>query len=388
MKKMNKSLIRLIEIGAMDAIKDIYLNIFLIARIYELASNATKTVAIYYIIEYVCIAITMVACGSYFKRKPNNGLRVGMVLNLVLLLVIMRLDDQIIMYYPVVACIFGVAMGTYYGPMQVLLGNYTDSDAVGYSAISTMLYNIVNVVFPITIGAYIEKTSFLAVTVCMLAVTGIEFVLSFGIEKIQSTQKCNLYAFLKILKKNKISKTINVYIIVFLKGITSSVLDRTVLILIMMMFGSTMQLGILSTIFSIFTVLSSWLVNKIHKDRKNKWLIKISAVMPMVAVILLVVDTSTATFITYKAISAIFICILSVFADASRYNTIGELKELYAAEHQTLSKLSLAAGRIIGLTVLLLVNEVIGGMFAIKIMLVIIGIAIIVYAIFIAKSQD
>lgn len=386
--KMNSSLIRLISIGSLDAIKDIYLNIFLIARIYDLADNATKTIALYYIIEYACIAITMIVGGNYFKQKPNNGLRVGMMVNLILLLFIMRLDDQIIVYYPIVACIFGIAMGTYYGPMQVLLGHFADADSVGYSTISTMLYNIVNIVFPITIGAYIETTSFFSVTLCMVVVTSIEMLLSLGISKIQNSQKCNLYAFLKVLKANRNYKIINVYVIVFLKGITSSVLDRTVLILIMMMFGSIMQLGILSTIFSIFTVTASWIVKKLCKGDIKKWLIKISAIMPILAVILLVINTSTETFILYKAVSATFICILSVLADASRYNTIGDLKKTYAAEHQNLSELSLAAGRITGLTILIIVNEFIGGLIAIKAMLLIIGMVIIAYASFIAKGQN
>lgn len=375
----NNSLNRLIAIGGLDIIKDIYLNIFLIARIYDLATNATKTIAMYYIIEYVCIAITMVACRGFFKRHPVMGLRIGMMFNLILLIIIMRVDNQIIAHYPMVACVFGIAMGTYYGPNQVLLGYYAAQNSVRYCTVSTIVNNIINVVFPVTIGAYIESTSFMAVTVCMLAVTATQALLTMRIQEIQTSQSCDLLAFAKILSKNKMNKVILTYVITFLGGITSSVLDRTVLILMMMMFGSTMQLGILTTVFAVFTILSSWMVQKFHKTGTN-WMIKVSAVMPLLAVLLLVFATNTATFILYKAVSSVFICILTLFANSSRYNVIGKLSEQYAAEHQTLSELALAAGRITGLVVLVVVNEVIGGIIAIKAMLAIIGVIIIVYA--------
>ncbi len=384
--KKEKSLGRLIPIGALDVVKDIYLNIFLIAKIYDLAVNATRTIAVYYIIEYLCIAATLLICSNFFKKNPVIALRIGIVINLILLIIIMRIDNEIITYYPFIACIFGIAMGTYYGPTQVLLGYYASKDSVNYCTISNILSNIVNIVFPISIGAYIETTSFVAVTFLMLIVSGMQLLLSTGIKNVQTIEKCNLVVFLKILKRDRMYNVIKTYTIIFLGGITSSVLDRTVLILIMMMFGSTMQLGVLSTIFAVFTVLSSYVVKRFYKTGASR-MIKVSAIMPMLAVILLVIRTNVATFILYKAVSAVFICILTLLANTNRYNAIGDLTAQYAAEHQTLSELSLAAGRITGLLVLLFVNEVIGGLIAIKSMLLIIGVIIIAYSILIASVQ-
>lgn len=381
------SLRRLIAIGGLEVISNIYLNTFLIARIYNLATNPTKTIAVYYIIVYSGIAATMFIFGNYFKRKPVKGIRIGMVLNLVLLLVIMRIDDQIINYYLVIACIIGIAMGTYYGPKQILIGYYAANDSVNYCTISTIVSNVVNIIFPITIGAYIERTSFTAVTVCVACVTGLELLLSMRIKAIDNPHKCDLKAFIKFIKEKKMKKLMYTYIITFLGGITSSVLDRTVLILIMLMFGNMLQLGILTTLFAVFTIISSYIVKKFYKS-SSKWMIRVSAIMPMLSVLFLILMTNTVTFVAYKAISSVFICILTLLADSNRYNAIGIFAKAYSAEHQTISELALAAGRITGLVLLIFVNEVISGITAIKVMLVLIGAIIITYAVFIEKVQN
>lgn len=385
--KQNSSLIRLIAIGGLDVIKDIYLNIFLIARIYDLAMNPTRTIACYYIIVYALIPTTILIFGNYFKRRPVSSMRIGMLLNFALLIIIMQVDNKIISYYPLIATLFGIAMGTYYGPKQVLIGYYATGNSVNYCTISTIINNIVNVVFPITIGAYIQNTSFIAVTICILVVTGIELFITTKIKTVESQYKCDLRVFINLVKENKMRKAVYAYIIIFLGGIVSSVLDRTVLILILMLFGDALQLGILTTIFAGVTVLVSYLVKNLNK-KVSRRMINISAVVPLLAVLMLITYTNTVTFIMYKAISSAFICILTLFADANRYDSIGELSKQYSTEHQSILEITLATGRITGFLGLLLVNEVIGEIIAIKVMLSIIGIVIVIYATLIGKVQN
>lgn len=385
--KMNSNLKRLIAIGTLTGITEIYMGTFMSARIYELSSNSIQTIATYYIITYICIVATFLVFGNKIKSEPLKALRIGIILNFSLLIFIMLANEEVINYYVTLAMIFGISQGAYYSPYTVLIGTYNDN-AVRYCTISNMLVNIVSIVFPITIGVYINTTSFVSVTVCMLIVSAVQIIISFKIDSVFVDAKCDIKAFVKELKKSKDNnKVFNYYKIGFFNGIVTSVLDRTVFLLIMMVFGSTLQLGILNTVFAMFTITTTYLMNRFYKKQKAKSMIIISAIMPMIAVMMLCIATNTITVIIYKAINAVFICILTLIANIERYACLGKkTMKNFTAEHQALAELSLASGRIFGLSILLFVSNLIGGLYAIILMLIIISIAIFVYAYLIKKQ--
>lgn len=385
--KMNANLKRLIAIGTLTGISVIYMGTFMSARIYELSRNSIQTIATYYIIVYMCIAATFLIFGNKIKSVPLKALRIGIMLNFALLIFIMLANEEVINYYHLLAAIYGISQGAYYAPYAVLIGTYNDN-AVRYCTISNMLTNIVSVVFPVTIGVYINTTSFVSVTICMLIVSAVQIIISFKIDDVRVETKCDIKSFIKELKKCKNGrKVFGYYKISFFDGIVTSVLDRTVFLLIMQVFGSSLQLGILSTVFSIFTITTTYLMNRFYKKEKATPMIIISAIMPMIAVFILCINTNVITIIGYKAISSIFICILTLIASIERYSCLDKkLTEQFTAEHQALAELSLAGGRIFGLSILLFVSNLISGLYAIIIMLIIISIAIFVYAYLIKKQ--
>ena len=386
--KMNKNIKRLIAIGTLTGIIEIYRDTFSTARMYEMAGNSIQTISIYYMVEYFCIVMTFLLLGSKIKAFPMKALRIGIILNLALLTAIMLFDDDIMRYYIPFAIVVGVAMGTYYSPFAVLVGIYNDN-AIRYCTISKIFNDIVSMVFPVTIGVYINNTSFISVTICIMVVSVIQIVISLGIENVVVTEtKCDIINFLKYVKSAKNGKKIfNYYKIGFFNGIVSSVLDRTVLLLIMMVFGSSMQLGILNTLFAIFSIFTTWLIKKYYKGKKSKTIIAISAVMPLIAVMVLFVRTSTSTVIFYRVINSVFICILSMMTNIERYDCLDEdMKKVFVAEHQAMAEVTLGIGRIFGLLILLIMSIVIGGLYAIMIMLIIISFSIIAYAWLIAKQ--
>ena len=386
MTKMNANLKRLIAIGTLTSITEIYMNTFFTARIFELTGNSIQTVATFYITQYIFIACTFLVMGNKIKSLPLKALRIGILLKLALLIFIMVMDNRIMHYYFPFAIILGIAQGSYYSPFAVLVGTFNDN-AVRYCTTASILSNIVKLVFPITIGAYISSTSFASVTICMVVVSGIQIVLSICIKNVEFESKCDILQFVHVLKSSKDYKSVfGFYKISFFNGIVSSVLDRTVLILIMIMFGSALQLGILDTVFAIFTIITTWMMKRFYKQKKSKMLIVLSAIAPMVAVLILLANTNTGTVIFYKIVNSIFICILSLIADIARYDCLSaNIKQNFTAEHQMLSEISLALGRIFGLSILLIVSNLIGGLYAIMIMLVLISFSIFAYAYLIIK---
>ena len=268
---MNANLKRLVAIGALTSITEIYSSIFFTARMYELARNSIQTISIYYIVEYFCIMLTFLLLGSKIKAYPLKALRIGIMLNLILLCIIMLLDDNVMQYYILFAAVQGIAMGAYYSPFAVLIGIYNDN-AIRYCTLSSIFNNIVSIVFPVTIGFYIKTTSFISMTSCIIVVSVIQVVLSMRIENVVMKEaKCDVRHFMKSLKRaNSAKKVLNYYKISFFSGIVSSVLDRTVLLLIMIVFGSSVQLGILNTVFAVFTICTTWTIKNITMEKSLK----------------------------------------------------------------------------------------------------------------------
>lgn len=386
---MNANLKRLIAIGTLTGITEIYMNTFMSARIYELSQNSIQTIVTYYIISYAFLIATFLAFGSKIKSVPLKALRVGILLNFALLVYVMILNENIVQYYMAFAAIFGISQGAYYSPYAVLIGTYNDN-AVRYCTISNMLINIVSVVFPVTIGVYVNTASFTSVTMCMLIVIFVQIAISFRVEDVLIETKCEVKVFLKKVKALKLTgKVLNYYKIGFFSGIVTSVLDRTVFLLIMITFKSTLQLGILNTVFAVFTIVTSFLMNKFYKKDKAKLVIMVSEIVPMISVILLCICTNTYTVIIYKVINSVFICILSLIANIERYDCISkDLVTEFTTEHQLLSELALAAGRIFGLSILLFMSNLIGGLYAVVTTLIFISIAICIYAYLIKKANN
>lgn len=392
-KRLTSTAIALVAIGALMSIMDVYFNTFLVARFYELVSNSTELIARYYILVYSSIAGTFLIIGNWSKNKSKLVLRLGIILNAVVLTLIMILDENVIKYCNVIAIIFGIAQGCYYSPFSNLVGTNT-SDENGsiikeYYTVSTIAINIVSIVFPITIGTYLNVASFTEMSRFILVLIAVQIMTTFKIRdaKTQSI-KYDMKKFIQQIRNNDNGKkVITFYKISFCNGIVSSVLDRTITILILMLYKTTFNLGILSTIFAVSSIVITWAVRHFYQERRIKITVIISAIVPTIAVILLALNVNSVTFIVYKLVSAIFICVLNTLTGYARYESLDKKTfSNFDAEHQCLSELSLAAGRVLGFCALLICSKIFVGIEALKIFLVIIGAVIIVNARYVYKT--
>lgn len=386
MKKINRTTTALIIIGVFMNIMDIYFNTFLVARLFELADNSTNVIAKYYIIVYTAIAVTFVLLGNLSKKHSTAILRIGILLNAIILILIMALDDTVIKVYELIAIIFGFAQGCYYSPysniVSVNITSKAESTVKEFCTISNILANVVSIIFPVTIGVYLSVASFKQMSIFIFGLIVLQLATTMLIQNVSSEKKYDLKSFLNKIKQSQSGrKVLNYYKVSFCNGIVSSVLDRTITILILMLYKTTFNLGILSTIFATSTIIITWAVKKFYKRKRIRISIIISAIMPSIAVIVLAVNVNTVTFVIYKLVSAIFICILSTLAGYARYECLDKSTfSNFDAEHQSMCELSLALGRISGFCALLLCSNLFVGIEAIRIFLIVIGVIIVFYA--------
>ena len=137
-------------------------------------------------------------------------------------------------------------------------------------------------------GVSIELTSFSYIAKIVLFLSLLQFSFSLLIKDTEKTsnKKYNLKEYIKYIKDNKKFKT--VYKIGMCDGIVHYLLETLITILIVMTFKTTISLGILTTIFSVCSIVSVYIFQ--YKLKSNRKILKFSGIVMMISVLLLIFD--------------------------------------------------------------------------------------------------
>ena len=147
-----------------------------------------------------------------------------------------------------------------------------------------------------------------------------------------------------------------------------------------MTFKTALNLGILTTIFSIFSILSVYIFQR--KLSNNKNIIKISTVLMFISTIFLLVDINKFTIIIYNLFYSVSLILLINKAETKRYEIVNEDKKVvnnYLVEHQVMSEVCLNVSRIIGYIVLFIAS-LFNSQIVFKLLLFIVTLFIVIYS--------
>ena len=124
-----------------------------------------------------------------------------------------------------------------------------------------------------------------------------------------------------------------------------------------MAFKTSFNLGTLTTIFSIFTILVNMIYRKYYKHKYAKSYIIICTILPILSVLCLLFDINKTSVIIYNLMNAIFIKLLSNIKSTERYNCLNiDSLENCKVEHQSMFEIALATGRVLAYFLLLFVG--------------------------------
>lgn len=154
-----------------------------------------------------------------------------------------------------------------------------------------------------------------------------------------------------------------------------------------MTFKTSLNLGILTTVFSIFSMISLYLFNKLYQKKYSKKLLSCCATLIVLGVICLMVDINKTTLIIYNFTYNITIYILEVMFKIKAEDVVKEYDiEKWIVEYHTFTEGFMEIGRITGFSLMLiagLLNEIL----YFKLLLLIVTICIPIYAITMYKVE-
>lgn len=150
------------------------------------------------------------------------------------------------------------------------------------------------------------------------------------------------------------------YFIEFLKGITVyGALELAISLLIIYQVKTDLDLGIRTSIFSCFMIITMFLFAKIyHKERSNKFILNLCGIIIFMSFVWMLFSMSKTTIILYNIVYYTIIQIVFSITEIRLfdYSNKPPFKEELNTEYFIVREVVLNVGRIIGYVILLLVG--------------------------------
>ena len=389
-KKMEGNII--IAINAMKKIMVLFLGPFLTAYFIKTSQESIIDLSIYYIFSYILLAICSFIVAGIIKNKFRMGMfRVGVILNFFYIMSIIILKEEIINHLGLISILYGISSSAYWFPYNLFVTNKIDNNyRTEYTVKSKIISSIIGVLCPIILGSIITVTNYELTAIIILFISLIQIILSFILtsEKESDLPKYNLKKTWNKLKNNKQIK--RMFIVEFFIGmnVCDGALEILMTILIFNSFKTNMNLGIITSITTILSMIFVNIYGKIYKKRNDKNIIIISSILPVVSVLTLLLWRNNLTVIIYNVCYVIFTALLILTREIRLFN----LSDSYIVSKENQNEFFairegiLNCGRIVGY-IMLLFAGISGSQIILNIVMVILTLSILLMGMNIRKIE-
>lgn len=395
-QKINKNAKFLMIVDWIYSIIGLFASTFLVAYFLKITNESIVQISMYYIIMFSVLGLGQLLLGNIVKTKPlirTKILSIGIVIKALFILIIAILKENIAIYFPIIAILYGIAEVFFWSSHEVIQIDVTTNDnRKRFMSIKKIMGTIISIVAPIVLGSSIELYSFSKIAIYVFVLSVIQIVISLNVKTQNFTEnnieKYSIKKFLKSLdsvqkeKINKYKKSIIAY------GIIESSVSTLVTIITIMTFRTSLNLGILTSIFSIFSMGSLYLYNKFYNKKNAKFILYLSSGLIVLGVGGLVFDINKVTLVIFKLFYGTNIVVLDVIYNTKKGNIVKECNiEEWKVEWCIYSELFISLGRVMGY-VLMLIAGILNNMLIFKVLLVIVTIFAPVYAKLMYKAEQ
>lgn len=382
MGNLNKNQKTLISIHVIRMILELFTSTFLTSHILSFsADNVLGTgllnVGLFFVAEFTVYAVLYYIVCFYVDKSNRIGfLRIGIFVNLCLLVLLVFFGEQLASWVILAGVIVGISDAFYYPSYLVMKNEFTSRKTVNdYNISSTILTNIAKVIVPTILGFLIDVSSYSNIAIYIIIISLIQFAISFIIKtKRPENSQFELKPFFKFLKDNKEvrNKIKYTYFNALLVG-AKSTYKIIVIVLTIYTFKTNLSLGLFTSIFSILIILLLMLFKKLdNKQNSNKlWFYLLIGILPVASCVILVAKMTKVTLIVYNFFLTLATYFSEYFGSSERDAIIKHIgKYEYIAEHQFLIETLQNISRMVAYGVLAVVG-LIGNITVFKVLLIV-----------------
>ncbi|MCL2570749.1 MAG: hypothetical protein FWE16_06155 [Firmicutes bacterium] len=253
--------IGLLGIGGCHAVVMILVNVFFVARIFVVTDESLVAVGLFSIVHMSSLFLFFAVSATVSKRtKAVYMTRLSVFLVFVLLVLLLVFDSKLSSLYILFGFLWGLAEGFYWGAHQYLKAKGVKREAAaGFVSASIVILMLVKLIFPVTLGLLIDRTTFMvAISITMFfgfLMIVFSFLVAVERENGSSTRLSIKKYLVAARERGAHRETMVIFLIAFLKSfIHASTLLLPVIIILAL--DTNFSLGILTTIFGVTSVLA------------------------------------------------------------------------------------------------------------------------------------
>lgn len=341
---------------------NVFISTFLIAHIYSFSGDIYDyifKVCIYNLAHYVTMFLLYFVVAKIVDKTNRISIyRVSLIIRMILVVVFIFYGKQISQILLLAGFIRGLSDTFYYASYNVLKQEMVSrKDISNYSANIYVAVKVIDIICPIVLGALIDIStySFVAIFVCIVCI--VQFIISMFVKSQRPNEsKFDMKAYFKAIKQSPeaYKKLKFIYLISFLY--VSALVSMVLNICIMIEFKNAFSLGLITSILSVVSVLTIFIVRKLTRAGSRTWLFVLSALFLVCSATIFAFNITKWTIILYHSAIAIGAIIFKINYDAYRN---GILKEagLYneISEHHLVMESIYNIVRILGFLIAILV---------------------------------
>ena len=391
-RKIEKNAKLLIASDLIYSLTGVFVETFLVAYFLKVTNKNITTISIYYILIYTLTSLGNIVMGKIIKRAPDKSKQImsfGIVARALFILFIVLLSEKIATNYILIAIIYAFSEMLYWCAHELIYIDVTNNDnRKKYMSIKKILCKIVNVISPIILGTSIEFYSFTKIAVYVFALSVIQILITLFINTNIKKEKrqYNFKEFIEYIKRNKLKKIQKYNLSAISYGIVESSISTLIVIITIMTFKTSLNLGILTTIFSAFSMLSLMLYDKFYNKNNAKFILALCSIIVVIGVIGLLINISKTSLVIYNFCYMVTFCIFDVVYNTRKGDLVKECKiDKYREEYIGYTSIGIGIGRIIGYVLMLIVSFT-SNIIYFKILLAVVTLFAPIYCCLIVKS--
>ena len=361
--KIGKNAKMLVASDLIYILTSIFVETFLVAYFFKVTNQNITKISIYHIIVYSLLALGNIVMGRFIKKhstKTKQILSISIVTKALFILFIVLLGEKIATNFIFIAIIYSFSEVLYRCAHELIYINITtNNNRRNYMSTKKILGELVRIITPIILGTSIELYSFTKIAIYVFGLSLIQIILTIMLKiniNNYNPQKYSLRNFFTYVKKNGLIKIKKFGFAGIAYGIIEKTINTLIVIITIIIFKTSFNLGVLTTIFAICSMISLMLYNKYYSSKKAKSILILYSVIIMFGVFAVLIDINKYTLILYNFCYMLVFGIFDVMYNTKKGNLVEECNiENYREEYIGYTSGSVGLGRIIGYILILII---------------------------------
>ncbi len=302
LKKLTRDIRLLLVFSAMRNITDLFLGTFLISFIVHISPSQIVSVGMYRLFEYAGLI------GGYFLianlcKRYNKSLIFALneIPKIALLAVLVLVGDGAVNYIIPLGILYGLGEAMYHLPMSTMVSEKTNDESLKlYMGAKTSINYTVRLAVPVLLGFFIDTGSFAQVANVLLILSVIELVLCAFLSpsRHRSRKPIDLVGFFKCMFRFPIIHQL--FVMEICRGFGTTMQLTAISMYTVFMFKTDLNLGILTSVFAMFSIVASWALGRYVGIRHYAKVLMLCLVMILSGMGLFIYDVTPATFLIYN----------------------------------------------------------------------------------------